>query len=270
MNAIQNFAFEEHLVRVVDRNGEPWFAGKDICHSLGIRDHHQALETLDPDERGGCEIPTPQGAQSMIVVSEPGVYRLVFRSRKPEAERFKRWLAHDVLPKIRKTGSYARNHSPPEPLPTLDNSSVPLWRTKIDLVREARIQFGPARARLLWAELGLPPVPDLPQIAPMAGDLDGQAVLARILAHQINGSPVEHLVASAAENDQEARITLDRFGLHLGVGGVFIANAAPAIDALFPGVSWVAALRRIPDAAPADRRSFAGRQMRTTWVPLDY
>lgn len=106
MNAITNFAFGEHLVRVIEREGEPWFVGKDVCGVLGISKHHQALENLDIDERGTCNVGTPSGNQDMIIVSEPGVYRLIFRSRKPEAERFKRWLAHEVLPEIRRTGRY--------------------------------------------------------------------------------------------------------------------------------------------------------------------
>ena len=168
MNAVINFAFEESLVRVVERDGQPWFVGKDVCSVLGVGKHHQALESLDSDERGTCSIGTPSaadgrggGEQTTIVVSEPGVYRLVFRSRKPEAERFKRWLAHEVLPQIRRTGFYAAAGAAVEPLPTLDNSSIAVWRARIDLVREARIAYGAARARLLWEEIGLPAVPQV-------------------------------------------------------------------------------------------------------------
>jgi prophage antirepressor-like protein len=82
MNAVVPFAFEDKLVRTVRIEDEPWFAGKDVCSVLDIRDHKQALGRLDEDERGGCSVPTPQGPQEMIVVSEAGVYRLIFTSRK--------------------------------------------------------------------------------------------------------------------------------------------------------------------------------------------
>ena len=102
------FLFEgEHLVRIVyGADSEPWFVGIDVCHVLGISDHTQTLGRLNEDERGRDMIPTPGGDQRVIIVSEPGVYRLMFSSRKPEAERFKRWLAHDVLPSLRRTGRY--------------------------------------------------------------------------------------------------------------------------------------------------------------------
>ena len=101
------FLFEgEALVRVLDREGDPWFVGVDICRVLGLKDHKQALDRLDEDERGRYGIPTPGGVQDCIIVSEPGLYRMTFRSTKPVAERLKRWLAHEVLPAVRRTGSY--------------------------------------------------------------------------------------------------------------------------------------------------------------------
>ena len=78
MNIITPFAFEDHLVRATTRDNEPWFVGKDVCEVLGISKHHQALDRLDDDERGTCSVGTPSGEQIMIVVSEPGVYRLDF------------------------------------------------------------------------------------------------------------------------------------------------------------------------------------------------
>jgi hypothetical protein len=101
------FLFEDaHLLRSVILDAEPWFVGIDACKVLDIAKHEQALGRLDRDERGTCPVGTPGGTQNMIVISEAGFYRLIFRSSKPVAERLKRWLAHEVLPSIRKTGSY--------------------------------------------------------------------------------------------------------------------------------------------------------------------
>lgn len=91
----------------VDANGEPWFIANDVCDCLGLADPHTSLALLDEDEKGWHTMPTLGGPQQMVVVSEPGLYSLILRSRKPEAKAFKRWVTHDVIPSIRKTGSYS-------------------------------------------------------------------------------------------------------------------------------------------------------------------
>ena len=113
MTALIPFVFEEQLVRAVERHGVPWFVGKDVCHCLGLKNTNDALGGLDNDEKGVATTDplAPGGEQTVIVISEPGVYRLVFRSRKPEAERFKRWLAHEVLPKLRRDGAFDAIHA---------------------------------------------------------------------------------------------------------------------------------------------------------------
>jgi len=107
-NCIIPFIFENHEVRAIkDENGNPWWVAKDVCEVLLINDHQQAVEKLDADERGGYKVPTPGGEQTMVTVNEPGLYTLIIRSNKPEAKRFKRWITHEVIPAIRKTGAYS-------------------------------------------------------------------------------------------------------------------------------------------------------------------
>ena len=102
------YVFQEQLVRArLDEQDNPWFVAKDVCAVLDIQDHHQAIEQLDDDERGRCTVPTPGGMQELKVISESGLYALIFRSRKPEAKAFKRWIIHEVVPSIRKRGLYA-------------------------------------------------------------------------------------------------------------------------------------------------------------------
>lgn len=91
-------------VRVIERNGEPWFVAADVCNALGI-DRAQ-IRRLDDDEKGVRSTQTPGGAQMMNIVNESGLYALVLGSRKPEAKAFKRWVTHEVLPAIRRTGHY--------------------------------------------------------------------------------------------------------------------------------------------------------------------
>lgn len=103
--------FEGKSVRIVSVCGEPWFIAKDICEALEISDHKVALRRLDNDEKGECLTPTPGGQQLMRTVGESGFYKLIARSRKATtsgtfAHRFSNWVFREVIPSIRKTGSY--------------------------------------------------------------------------------------------------------------------------------------------------------------------
>ena len=99
-------------VRVVMHNGEPWFVAKDVCDCLELTNTSQTISYLDDDEKGVTTNYTPGGKQEMSMISEAGLYSLILRSRKPEAKAFKRWVTHDILPSIRKTGSYSAPSAP--------------------------------------------------------------------------------------------------------------------------------------------------------------
>ena len=94
-------------VRVVECEGEPWFVAKDVCECLELTNTSQTLSDLDDDEKGIISNDTPGGKQEMSIISEPGLYSLILRSRKPEAKAFKQWIIHEVVPSIRKRGLYA-------------------------------------------------------------------------------------------------------------------------------------------------------------------
>ena len=123
MSQIIPFEFESHALRVnLDAAGQPWFVAADVLSTLSL--DRKALERLDDDEKGVSSIHTPGGAQDMTSVNESGLYNLVLGSRKPEAKRFKRWITHEVLPSIRKTGSYTSAMSVAAlPSPTQDRVS---------------------------------------------------------------------------------------------------------------------------------------------------
>lgn len=100
-------------VRTVLINDEPWFVAADVCAVLDLHTG-RALARIDEDEKGVRPTQTPGGIQSLAYVNEPGLYALVLGSRKPEAKAFKRWITHDVLPAIRRTGSYSVQHQVPK------------------------------------------------------------------------------------------------------------------------------------------------------------
>lgn len=256
MTALQNFAFEDHLVRVVERDDEPWFVGKDVCEALAIKNHNDALSTLDDDEKGVATTdPLSRGGpQEMIVVSEPGVYRLVFRSRKAEAERFKRWLAHDVLPALRRTGRYAVAVDTHEPAALAER------RMQLDMIKEARITFGPRRAAALWKTLGLPEVPQAPTVAQL-----GVAEAVQCLNHLLDypcdtGVPIRQLIENALEDNDEARALLKASGVRVTSGfpeveGFSVASRSRGIVMTYANTpwadfGWTRMLRRLAGARP--------------------
>jgi prophage antirepressor-like protein len=105
MNDIILFSYQSKEVRVTkDENGDPIWNAKDVCEILEI-DVSQTRR-LDEDEKGLREIQTPGGPQNMVFVTEPGLYSMIIRSNKPEAKKFKRWITHEVIPQLRKTGFY--------------------------------------------------------------------------------------------------------------------------------------------------------------------
>lgn len=94
------------LRAIQDESGEPWFVAKDICDALSLGRQHDSTRYLDADEKGEGLVDTPSGKQTMVVINEPGFYKLIMKSRKPEAKAFQRWVTHEVLPSIRKKGGY--------------------------------------------------------------------------------------------------------------------------------------------------------------------
>ena len=103
-NEIRKFDFKGATLRTLtDEAGEPWFVAKDVCDILGHSNVSMALDRLDDDERSKFNLGR-QGETN--IVNEAGLYSLVLGSRKPEAHEFKRWVTHEVLPQIRKTGGY--------------------------------------------------------------------------------------------------------------------------------------------------------------------
>lgn len=93
-------------VRTMNKDGEPWFVAVDVCKALEISNNRMAINRLDDDEKGVSLTDTLGGKQDMTIINESGLYSLVLGSRKPEAKKFKRWITHEVIPSIRKTGGY--------------------------------------------------------------------------------------------------------------------------------------------------------------------
>ena len=117
MNDVKIFENPEFgRVRTVSVDNEPWFFAKDVCDALSVATNH-VRESLDEDEVSNLrttEIGPEFGGKAPLIVSEAGLYSLILKSRKPEAKAFKRWITHEVIPAIRKTGGYQVPQSPAE------------------------------------------------------------------------------------------------------------------------------------------------------------
>ena len=104
-NGIQVFENNDFgQIRVIERDGEPWFVAADVCNVLDLSNPTIAVSRLNEDERAKFNLGRQGNA---TIVNEPGLYTLVLGSRKPEAKAFKRWVTHEVIPTIRKTGAYS-------------------------------------------------------------------------------------------------------------------------------------------------------------------
>lgn len=115
-NELTPFIFGASTIRTITNGNAVWFSAQDICAALGIQNHRESLRHLDEDEKGVISNDTLGGQQKISVVNESGLYALVLRSRKPEAHKFAKWVTSEVLPSIRKSGSYS---DAPAPKPTL-------------------------------------------------------------------------------------------------------------------------------------------------------
>ena len=134
MNELKIFENEQFgTIRAIEKDGEPWFVAADVCRALELGEVHVAMRRLDDDEKGRCSIPTLGGEQEMTIVNEPGLYALVLGSRKPEAKAFKRWITHDVIPTIRKTGGYNLPKDFPSALRALADETERHQQTQADL-----------------------------------------------------------------------------------------------------------------------------------------
>ena len=94
-------------IRTINKDGEPWFVGKDVAEVLGYADTRKAIRMhVDDDDKGGDILSTPGGRQQITIINESGLYALILSSKLPQAKEFKRWVTNEVLPQIRKTGGY--------------------------------------------------------------------------------------------------------------------------------------------------------------------
>ncbi len=166
MNDLQIFNYESNEVRTIMRYGEPWFCLADVCQVLGLAEPHRVATRIDEDERTQMTVTDSIGRkQKTWFINESGLYTVILRSDKPEANPFRKWVTSEVLPAIRKTGQYNGTKN----LPT-DKAAL----------AEAKLNNSRARIASAWMKIAREnPVPEYKAICAhyASAALDGRIVL---------------------------------------------------------------------------------------------
>ena len=155
MNELQIFKSHEFgEIRTTIQNGEPWFVAADVCKALDIENNRKATNRLDDDEKGVTSSDTLGGKQNLTVVNEARLYSLVLGSRKPEAKAFKRWITHEVLPTIRRTGGYVNSAEAfiGHYLPHADESTRTMFRAQLKAIEELNAKIEADKPKVLFAD----------------------------------------------------------------------------------------------------------------------
>lgn len=155
MSNILPYDFEDNLVRVVLIAGDPWWVAADVAKVLGYRNAPDMVRNLDEDEKGTHIVRTLGGDQEMNIISEGGLYVAIFKSRREEAIKFRKWVTGTVLPELRRTGRYTLHEQDPPPTLPHEAQAAEL-QARVSVVRTALRIFGTRGARDIWVQMGLP------------------------------------------------------------------------------------------------------------------
>ncbi len=263
------FDFEEQAVRVIMQGDEPWFVAADVCRVLELGNTSAAVGRLDDDEKGITSVDTLGGVQQLAIISESGLYALVFTSRKPEAKRFRKWITAEVLPAIRRTGRYEHpaaveaSARPEGEIAGMPIREAELW---LQMVREARLTRGNSAAVSIWD--GSP----LPRLSPVRGQSVTREDGAEALAHL--NEVVAVLVSQARNRSPEAIDALTGFGCRVRDEGLFVGNPNhPGVERLFAGSRFTggryrAALLAMPGVEVAGPASIGNVTCRGIVIPF--
>ncbi len=289
MTELQTFDFETNAVRVMMRDAAPWFVAADVCRVLGIVNPSDAIKSLDEDERNTLGLSEGiRGNPNVNVISESGLYTLVLRSRDAVtpgtvAHRFRKWVTADVLPSLRRTGTYSAPVADDD-LPTAADGR--LWGqpvAKINaaarMIGVARLIYGPEAARALWErERGLPSLKALSVVAieedPASDPVGAFRHLMKSGAG--NGQTIGALL-DLALRDKVAGRKLAEFGIVVKLGGqsghVCFANRHKFLASVFAATKWAndwrLAFARLPGAKPSKNAvSFGDEQQRAVTIPI--
>ena len=191
LKIFENKAFGK--VRVIERNNEPWFVGKDVAEALGYSQPAKAIrEHVKDTHKGVSEMDTPGGRQQIIIIDEAGLYSLVLRSKLPAAEAFQEWVVAEVIPSIRNSGSYSVNQE--------------------IKAREVEARLNNSRARVASTFL---------KVAQMTDLLEYKHICQQKAAEVLSGVPLLPM-----QSINENTLSADEVGKELGISGNMVGRIA--------------------------------------------
>lgn len=191
LKIFENKAFGK--VRVIERNNEPWFVGKDVAEALGYSQPAKAIrEHVKDTHKGVSEMDTPGGRQQIIIIDGAGLYSLVLRSKLPAAEAFQEWVVAEVIPSIRKTGSYSVNQDMK--------------------AKEVEARLNNSRARVASTFL---------KVAQMTDLLEYKHICQQKAAEVLSGVPLLPM-----QSINENTLSADEVGRELGISGNMVGRIA--------------------------------------------
>ena len=156
MNQVQSFNFNKNQIQVINKDGEAWFVASEIAAMFGYRDAANLTRILDDDEKDTHSVSTLGGKQDVSVINESGFYHAAFKSRKVEVKPFRKWVTSEVLPAIRKTGSYSGSLHPQRERKALPNGLTHEQQVEVKALHNILLQSVPfekqkALAITLWS-----------------------------------------------------------------------------------------------------------------------
>jgi prophage antirepressor-like protein len=191
LKIFENEAFGK--VRVIEKNNEPWFVGKDVAEILGYSDTFGALKKhVDQEDRQNCQNSSFESNRGLTIINESGLYALILSSKLPVAKQFKRWVTSEILPAIRKTGSYSVNQ---------------------DIkAREVEARLNNSRARVASTFL---------KVAQMTDLLEYKHICQQKAAEVLSGVPLLPM-----QSINENTLSADEVGRELGISGNMVGRIA--------------------------------------------
>lgn len=185
MNELQIFNSKEFGdIRTVTINDEPWFVGKDVAEALGYSNSRKALsDHVHDDDKGVTKCDTLGGKQDLTIINESGLYALIFGSKLESAKRFKHWVTSEVLPAIRKTGSYQKPMTTDQKIQLLAQGNVELTE-KVNAIDKDLQEFK-ADMPLLALECQKITRAKNQKVVPLMGGKDAPAYKNKSLMHKV-------------------------------------------------------------------------------------
>ena len=200
-SAVVPFYFQENEVRTVTIENDPWFVARDVCDALGLSNVAMALERIPESHLTSVQLMSGGQMREMRAVDEPGLFRLILRSDKPQAEPFMEWITTEVLPTIRKTGGYLMPGYAAitkDELYTLQAEVIDLYRKNAELMQEkiTKLEYKPEKRvhRPLTEE-------DKEKIIEMVASGMPQREVARVM--QRSSATVSYLVSNRLRETQQ-------------------------------------------------------------------